>query len=239
MLNISRSHKRTLVLNNSSVPVEPKPTGTFARLKLWGDDPQVVADNYSVFRRLINGEPVAQFSHFQPYMLDYNGMWVGSWVSNDLYYRHDTASLMKIAALQNAANLQQVMNWLMYGGQGTWGAVMAGEYPTGAQWAEAINIRQIGAVYAGQLVEIVERRTFASVSYNGKVEDAIPMSRIRTFDPSQDWGKTNATHPHLVHEVTCVTKDDQPMHAPVGVVYLPLVFRHASIWLMDRHLVFS
>jgi hypothetical protein len=204
---------------------KPQPSPTIRRLKRWAEDTGMIADNYSVFVRLVDGVPIGQFSHIQLYMLDGLGDWIGSWSSNDIFSSLTPNDLTRIAAMQitDGYTLAQKMNWLMYGGSGQWGGVMQAVYPTSARWMEAVNIKQIGAAYANNNVTILDTRTFVNVPYNGKEGAAVPMSRIKT-----GWD--------VIHEVTCVSKNDVTMSTPVGKVYLPLITKTDSVWVMNRWL---
>jgi hypothetical protein len=127
-------------------------------------------------------------------------------------------------------NVEQKMQWLTWSGVDSWGAPM--RIPGGGDWKTAPAVQMIGAVWAGNMVEVLERRSFI-VRYNGVLDD-VPMSRIRTFTRA-DFGKSYATDPHIVHNVLAVGGTDKPHYAK-GKIYLPLIFKYASVWTFDRWL---
>jgi len=203
-------------------------TSTIRRLKAWGADAGMVADGYTE-------GGIDQFAFIRVYQLDETGAYIGDMSSNNVGKTITHYDLLKIADLQQPSdgyNLDQVMNWITFGGDPNWGGLM--QIVGGGSWETAPLIRMIGAVYAGNLVEVLEQRTFHNVKYGGVTAD-VPMSRIRTFTAAY-WGKTYFTHPHLVHSVMAVGRNDIP-HKPRGNVYMPLLFKYNSVWVFDRWLV--
>lgn len=193
------------------------------RLKSWGSDQIMIADNYSVTKRLVNGGVMGQFSLVNLYMLDSNGNWAGTWSANELYTSLISVDVARIGALQtpDEYTVDQKMNWLFFGGRDIWGAPLAGYYEK--DWRQASNPRMIGAVYAGNSVEVFEERVFHDVFFNGRTESEIVMSRIRT-----GW--------EVIQEVTAVDDLDRPI-LPKGRIILPILTRHASCWVMNRWLM--
>lgn len=208
------------------------------QLKRWGQDQIMIDDTYSVYKRPINGNIVGQFQVIQLWMLDENGEWVGDWSANQTASDITNAEMLRIADLQipDEYSLDAKMNTLMLGGNGRWGCPMRANYPSGSQWRTATNIQQISGVYGGQTIEVLERRTFQNVPWQGQVESSVPMSRIRVFTDS-DWGKTHATHPELVHIVTVADNQDNYGERFKGIVYLPLITKTQSCWVFDRWLI--
>lgn len=213
------------------------PASDIRTLKPWAYDAGMIADNYSVTKRLvlINGEWVAigQFSLINLYMEDANG-WVNTWSANELFSELTHDELMKIKALQIADeySVDTKMGWLTNGGPTGTKWISPMRLPDGGDWRTANRIQMIGATYAGEKVEVIDRQE-KTISFNGKTE-TVWMVRINTFKPS-DWGKTWFTHPHLVQRVTAVDSGDGVIK-PKGIIYLPLITRHASCWILERWL---
>lgn len=202
-------------------------TNRLRQLRPWGD-PVMFADTYSVFVRTINGQPIGQFSMVVPYMLDKSGNWLGDWSANTLSMPITHDQIMQIASIQVADDytVDQKMGWLNGGGDGKWGFPMK----SSLEWEIATDLRLIGAIWAGQWVEIIDHAVF-TVNFNGKFE-TIPMSRIKTFD---DWPNLSRKHPQ-VQEVTAVDKQDSPI-LPKGHIWMPVLLKGASNWVFDRWLL--
>ena len=205
-------------------------------LRLWGD--AMEPWGYSTSVRLVNNVRTGQFSHIVPVMLDANGNQIADGSANTLFSNISPAEYQKIAALQipDSKSVDAKMQWLTNGGNGQWGCPMRATYNPSANWRNATDIDLIGGVWAGQQVEILESRIFPSIRYNNAQYAGISLHRIRTFQPA-DWGKTYASHPHLVQKVTAVSADDTPLE-PQGIVYLPLILsRAASCWIFSEWLL--
>lgn len=190
-------------------------------VKPWGT-PDMTADSYSVFARLVNGKPVGQFSLVQVYQTDDAGNYIGDMGANSTARNITHDELMYIASLQRPSNgftLDQVMGWLLYGGDDTWGAPMRGTWGEGETWRDARDVKMIACVWAGQPVEVLETKTFYNVVWQGKVESSVEMCRIKTG---------------TIVEVTAVSDTDRPI-LPKGHIYLPLWFR-ATPWVFRRWL---
>lgn len=199
----------------------PDTSRNLRTVRKWGD-PVMLADGYSATVRTINGQPVGQFGLVQVYQL-VNGVYIGDMSANSTAVNLSQADVMNIALLQTADeySIADKMNWLMNGGDGKWGSPLRATYNTSAEWYNATNIQQISAVYAGQPVEILERRTFSNVMWQGKVEASVPMSRVK---------------PGTLQKVTVVDQADRYGERPKGVIWLPLKFK-GEAWLFDRWLV--
>ena len=98
--------------------------------------------------------------------------------------------------------------------------------------------------YPSQQVEVLETKTLL-IDWQG-VKGYEPMVRLRTFSRS-DFGKTWASHPHLVHKVTAVSGANSYREKVKGTVYSPVAlgpdfdfagnFMPASWWLLERWLL--
>lgn len=205
------------------------PASTRRTLKQWADLPDY------------NEGGIDQFAYLRAYQLDKNGVFIGDMSANNVGPTLSHFDMLHIAELQvpDEFTTDQKMEYLTCGGAtGGSGSVTNGcimDIPGGGNWSTASAVNMVGAVWAGNQVEVLERRTFPNVRYGGVVAD-IPMSRIQTFDRKTDWGKTYFTHPHIVHSVMAVGRDDIP-HKPKGSVYLPIIFPFDSVWVFDSLLV--
>lgn len=196
------------------------PAPVIRTLKAWGG--AMTADSYSATVRVgPDGLPIGQFSHIQLYTLDANGRPM-DWGSNESASRLTLAQLLDIADMQPTGDgftLNQKMEWLLYGGSDRWGAPMRAHYTDG-KWWQATDIRIINAVYARNPVQVLST-TERRVQWKG-VWQTVPMCRIRT-------GRD------VVHEVTCVDRNDRPI-LPKGKIVLPLVTRTEHVEVMERWL---
>jgi hypothetical protein len=192
------------------------------------DNPIAIADGYWVGAR----GNIGQFCMCPVFVTDLDGNWAGTWAENTLATPLKSTEMLRIAAQQIPDNftIAQKMNWLMWGGMGTWGAPMQGTFPNGdsSRWMEATNIRMIATVYAGQFVNVIAHKTIM-INLDGRLEQT-PMSQIRTFQPSE-WGL-----PQAWQKVTEVDKDNIYGELPKGTVYLPIYFGNRLAWVLDRWL---
>lgn len=223
----------TIKITSLDTGTTPKPN--LLRIKRWSESP-MSADGFDTAQR----GGVHQFSHVTPYILDAAGKYVGTFSSNENYSFLSDSEIHKVAALQIADEFQveNKMQWLTWGGIDSWGAPM--RVPGGGDWDKAAQVKQIGAYYADNIVEVLEERTFI-VEFNGK-KDSVPMSRIRTFKKS-DWGVTFKTHPHLIHEVTVADTLNRHGNRPKGIVYIPVAlgsdFDFAGNFVPNSHWLFN
>lgn len=231
------------------VPIPPPPIGNLRTLRKWEE----LTDSRDVERYNANG--VDQFGYYSPYILDAAGKWVNDWAVNNLYSWLTHSDMLKIAAMQepDEYTVEQKMNYLCVWGD-SWGNPM--RVPGGYAWDEAPAVKLIGAYYAGQKVEVLETKEML-IDYMG-TKTYTRMVRVRTFQQRDikddegniitpaDWGKTHATHPHLVHIMTGVSRTNTYREIVKGKVYLPVAlsgfdfagsFVPASHWLMERWLV--
>ena len=197
-------------------------------VKKW-ELPEMQADSYSAtVRTALNPqtgqwEPVGQFGLVSVVQFDAAGNWIGDMSANSTFCNISTLELLYIASLQTADTftVDQKMNWLLWGGEGTWGAPMRGTWLKGQTWRDAKNVKMIGAVYAGQPVTLTGEQRVFRLPWNGKTED-VPMSRIKTG---------------TLQKVTVVDRANRYGEEPKGVIWLPLKFRTNSVWIFDRWLV--
>lgn len=211
-------------------------------LKRWAQDAIMTQDSYDVNQRLVYDPATGQwkvqgqFSGLDVYQINADGIYIGDMSQNGTWVSLSNADIHKIAALQvaDAFTVKQKMEWLLKDNM-EWGSVMRCNL-FGA-WEQAQNIQMIGAVWAGQKVEVLEQRTFPDVLFEG-VRANVPMSRIRTFNRQTDWEKTRDTllEECIVQKCTAVS-DTNGVIEPKGIIYLPLITRTASVWVFDRWLV--
>ena len=165
------------------------------------------------------------------HVTDMSGFWAGTYAENQIATKLTNAEMLRISGLQtrDAYDIDQKMNWAMWGGRDTWGGVMRASYPNGDRWREATNIRMIASVYAGQWVEIIGRANIKT-RWDGQ-EQVIPMSEIKTYPPAL-WGRGNS-----MQVVTSVSADNVHSEQTKGIVRLPIYFGNRRAWVMDRWLV--
>ena len=166
---------------------------------------------------------VGQFGLVSVVQFDAAGNWIGDMSANTTFCNISTLELLYIASLQKPVQytLDQIMGWLMWGGEDTWGAPMRGAWLKGQTWRDAKNVKMIGAVYAGQPVTLTGEQRVFRLPWNGKTED-VPMSRIKTG---------------TLQKVTVVDRANRYGEEPKGVIWLPLKFRTNSVWIPNRWLV--
>lgn len=196
------------------------------QLKLWAADDIMIADSYTTAARLVfnpatgKWEKVGQFSLIQVYQTDSAGNQIGDMSANQNARNISHDEMQFIASIQRPSDgftLDQVMGWLTNGGDGQWGSPIR---CTG-DWRTATDGKLIAAFYAGQVVEVLEYRTFARVAWQGQIEAFVNMARIKTGG---------------VQEVTAVDKDDHPI-LPHGHVYVPAWFKAPQAWVFERWLM--
>ena len=213
-----------------NIQVKLSQSAIIRTIRKW-DDPIMQADAYDAQHR----GNVGQFGVINPCITDGAGVWAGSFSSNQLATSLSSEDLIRIAMLQTIepeSTLQAKMNWLMYDGGGEWGAPMQGTYSAAANWYKATNIKMIAACYAGQPVEIIDRRVIRC-TYNGVTAD-VPMSRVRTFQPLE-WSQPGALM--LVSVVDDKNNYGEMASANIGRVRLPIYAGGRQIWLFDRWLI--
>ena len=176
-----------------------------------------------------DGKPQGQYC-MAPVYITRLGEWIGTYSENTGATRLTRAEMQRIAILQrkDECTIDEKMNWAMDGGNNTWGSIMRATYPSGSEWRDATDIQMIGAVFAGQWVEIVEHATFYT-TLNGN-KGMTPMSRIRTYQP-HEWYDEYATQ-----LVTAVTKDNVYYEEPRGLFRWPIYFGYREAWVFDRWL---
>jgi len=217
-------------------PKNKPPTANIRTLKKW----EQLTNPRDVQRYNANG--VDQFGYYSPYILDASGKWVNDWAVNNLYSWLTHEDMLKIAAMQIADEytVEQKMSYLCAWGD-SWGNPM--RVPGGYEWNVAPLVKLIGAYYAGQQVEVLETADML-IDYM-ETKTITRMCRVRTFTHN-DFGKTRATHPWLVHKMTGVSGDNIYRERVKGIVCLPVAlgigfdfagtFQPAEWWLMERWL---
>lgn len=220
-----------------TIPAQVAAVPTLAQLKGWGAD--MAAFDYSVMRKLVNGKPMGQFSHYVPVFLDAGGQQIINFSANQFFSTLNNAEWLKILALQIAdeKTVAQKAGWLTNGGDGQWGSPMRALYANSAAYRTPATVDLIGALWAGQQVEILESRTFPKIQYNNDmVFTNVTLHRVRTFTDA-DWGKTFFTHPQIVPMLSAVDGGDKPIK-PQGTIYMPVIFRRAaSCWVFREWLI--
>ncbi len=178
-----------------------------------------------------NGEPQGQYSHAPVHITDAAGQWVGTYSENTLATRITNQNMRRIAAQQapDEYTVKSKMNYAMWGGQDTWGSIMRASYANGDDWMNAQDIRMIGAVWAGQWVEVLESKTMLT-TLNGIREQSL-MWRIKTYQPDE-WGLPNAWQ-----KVTSVNADNVHGEKPHGTFWFPIWLGATRLsWVFDRWL---
>ena len=198
---------------------DSRPSSEVVRIVKKWELPEMQADSYDAKLR---GD-VGQFGLVSVVQFDAAGNWIGDMSANTTFCNISTLELLYIASLQKPVQytLDQIMGWLMWGGEDTWGAPMRGAWLKGQTWRDAKNVKMIGAVYAGQPVTLTGEQRVFRLPWNGKTED-VPMSRIKTG---------------TLQKVTVVDRANRYGEEPKGVIWLPLKFRTSSVWIFDRWLV--
>ena len=213
---------------------ESLPVGHSLKTVIKWDNSVAIADKYTSYDKPNpeTGEPVVQFAFAPLFVTDMLGNWVGTWSANQISTPISNSFVKRISELQipDEFTVDQKMEWLTDGADGDWGAPIR----CTENWTTTTDARMIAAIYANQLVEVVERKIII-IDFNGKKE-ATPMSRIRTFT-NADIGKTHKSCPQLVQKVTVVDARNNYGEKPKGTIYLPIYFGERLVWAMDRWLI--
>jgi len=178
-------------------------------------------DGFSSARGQAPGQTAGQQALYTPYLLR-NGVWIGSWGANNNSVALVNAEWQRIAALQTADSysVADKMKHLTNGGNGAWGQALKATYSPSINWRAATDIQMNQCVYAGNLVEILERKTMTIDTFG-----TVPMVRIKT-----GW--------NCIHVYTAVTAANVHYREVKGKIVLPLI---AAIgyewWLLERWLV--
>lgn len=188
-------------------------------LKLWSQlNPD---DGFSSERGQQAGQTAGQQELYTPYLLN-NGVWSGSWGANDNSPQITNADWLRIASLQKADTFTVAtkMNHLASGGEGAWGQAIKATYPSSSEWVKAGDIQINQCVYAGNQVEVLERKTMTVDTFG-----TVPMVRIKT-----GWD--------CIHLYTAVTASNVHYTEVKGRIYLPLLPKAGyEWWLLERWLV--
>ena len=191
----------------------------FRTLRKWSElNPD---DGFSSARGQPVGQTAGQQALYTPYLVK-DGVWVGSWGANTNSPQITNEDWLRIAAIQVADTytVKDKMNHLACGGAGIWGQAIKASYPSSAKWMTATNIYMNQCVYAGNQVEILERKTMTVDTYG-----TVPMVRIKT-----GWD--------CVHVYTAVTAANVHYWEVKGKIVLPLLPKAGwEWWLLERWLV--
>lgn len=216
-------------------PVDPPPAGEIRTLKKWEELDVVTYPEDARY----NANGVDQFGLYNILITDATGKPLGDWSNNNQRSKLTASDMAKIAAMQpsDGYSIEAKMSWFTYGDAGTTGAPMVS-----TNWK--LGAEMIANFYPGQKVEVLERRTMF-IDWNGVKRD-VPMVRLRTFTRA-DFGKTWASHPHLIHKVTAVSRTNSYREQVKGTVYSPVAlsaefdfagnFVPAQWWIFERYLV--
>ena len=205
----------------------PSPPSTIRLVRRWStDDP----NGFDARQKPINGQYVGQFCFWNLLVRFSDGSWGGTGSVNSGCFNLTNAQMLQIAALQKDDDftVSQKMNYLMNGGNGAWGRPMKALYESNSDWRLAQSISIIGAVWAGQPVEIIGH-TIAQIAFNNKTE-TVGMSQIQ---------------PGTLQRMTVVDEQNNYNDHFKGTIWLPvpkLEWDYAggkqpvSFWLLDRWL---
>ena len=195
------------------------PAPVLRYLKKWSElNPD---DGFSSARGAPAGQTLGQQALYTPYLVK-DGIWVGNWGVNQNSPMITNADWLRIASMQIADSytVKDKMNHLACGGGGVWGQAIMATYPSSSEWKAATGIRMNQAVYAGNPVEILERRVMTVDTFGN-----VPMVRIKT-----GWD--------CVHVYTAVTRDNVHYTEVKGRIVLPLLARAGyEWWILERWLV--
>lgn len=134
--------------------------------------------------------------------------------------RSDIDQLYKMQIPDQFA-VNQKMNWLIRTGDGVRPMWTGDE---SADWKSAQEVRAGVMLYAGQLVAVDGDAEFITpLRGDNPAKIKVKMKRIVCFRRA-DWGKTHATHPHLVVKATAVRGNNIYNDQPRGVIYSPVMF---------------
>ena len=193
-------------------------TPNLRRLKKWSElNPD---DGFSSARGQAEGQTAGQQALYTPYLLR-NGVWAGSWGANDNSPTISNADWLRIAGLQTPDNysVADKMKHLTNGGDGGWGQAIKATYSPSSNWRAATDIIINQCVYAGNNVEILERKIMTIDTYG-----TVPMVRIKT-----GWDQ--------LHIYTAVTAANVHYWEVKGKIMLPLIPKLGyEWWLLERWL---
>ena len=195
------------------------PAGNVRKLRKWSElNPD---DGFSSARGAPAGQTLPQQALYTPYLL-LNGVWAGTWSVNANSPTITNADFLRIASLQvaDSFSVSDKMRHISAGGSGQWGQAIMATYNPSSNWQAATGIRINQCVYAGNQVEILERKTMTVDTFG-----TVPMVRIKT-----GWDQ--------VHIYTAVTKDNVHYWEVKGKIILPLLPKAGyEWWLLERWLV--
>jgi hypothetical protein len=196
------------------------PNPAIRTLKKWSEltDPLDLAE-FSSARGAPEGQTLPQQEIYTPLLLN-NGVWIGSWSVNGNSPAITNADLQRIASMQKADSysVSDKMTHITAGGSGKWGQAIMATYAPSPNWIAAKDIRMNLCVYAGNRVEILERKVMTVDTFG-----TVPMVRIKT-----GWDQ--------VHVYTAVTRDNVHYEEVKGRIVLPLYPKY-DWWLKESWLV--
>lgn len=196
--------------------VVPSPVSDIRVMKLWSElNPD---DGFSSARGQPEGKTAGQQALYTPYLVK-DGVWAGSWGANQNSPFISNADVLRVGGLQRAdeVSVDIKMAYIMAGGTNSWGQAIRATFPSSSRWREATNIQMNQVVYAGNKVEVLERKVMNIDTFG-----TVPMLRIKT-----GWDQ--------VHIYTGVTDSNAHIWKSKGYVYLPLLPKTGyDWWILER-----
>lgn len=204
------------IIRTPRISIPPLPASDIRVMKLWNElNPN---DGFSSARGQPEGQVQGQQALYTPYLVK-DGIWAGSWGANQNSPSISNVDVLRIASLQTADefSVDTKMAYIMAGGGDKWGQAIRATFPSASRWREATNIKMNQCVYAGNKVEVLERKVMTVDTFG-----TIPMLRIRT-----GWDQ--------VHIYTGVTDSNAHIWKSKGYVYLPLLPKAGyDWWILER-----
>lgn len=201
--------------------VAPPPSNV-RYLKKWSELTDTLdIQEFSSARGAPEGGTLPQQAIYTPYLMA-SGVWVGSWSVNGNSPMISNADLQCIGAMQtdDTFNVNEKMTHVSGAGSGKWGQAIQATYTPSSNWKAAVNIRMNQCPYAGNPVEVLERRVMTVDTFG-----TVPMVRIKT-----GWDQ--------VHVYTAVTRDNVHYTEVKGKIVLPLLAKAGyEWWILERWLV--
>jgi hypothetical protein len=156
-----------------------------------------------------------------------------TWSATTKWQRLERSDVDALASLQYDDpdwTIKQKMNWLIYSGKHVRPMWCDGL----GDWDTAPYIRAGVQVWGGQWVEVSARTYQFRTSYpNDPTIKYRTMRRVTPFCRA-DWGKSHATHPHLINRATAAGNNDVYIDAPRGTIYVPACFSPSDFLLYGR-----
>lgn len=188
-------------------------------LKKWSDlNPN---DGFSSARGQPDGQTLGQQALYTPYLVK-DGVWAGAWGANQNSPEISNADFLRIGSMQiaDSYSVTAKMQHISCGGDGVWGQAIMATYSPSSNWQAATKIKINQAVYAGNPVEVLERKIMTVDTFG-----TVPMVRIKT-----GWDQ--------VHVYTAVTSANVHYTEVKGKIVLPLLAKAGyEWWILERWLV--